>query len=67
MTSRGKMLVDMATPKPTKHGSDIMEKVVTKRPLTFKEKMTNTQNYINNIKSPDARTKVFVQLGLDLS
>ena len=54
------MLVDMATPKPTKHGSDIMEKVVTKRPLTFKEKIMNTQNSLNNMKSPDARKKVFV-------
>ena len=51
---RGQMLLDMATPppKPRKPLSEISENVVTKRPLTSREKVMNTEIFLNSLKSP---------------
>ena len=62
---RGQMLLDMATPppKPRKPLSEISENVVTKRPLTFREKVMNTQIFLNSLKSPAPARKRDISFG----
>ena len=56
MTGRGELLLSLATPKPRKPLTPQPTNILTRTPLSFMEKMNNTQRFLDNMR-PKKQTR----------
>ena len=57
MSGRGEKILGLATPQPQK----LLPTMLTRKPLSFRERMDNTQTFLNSLRTPDDGHKEVVE------